>query len=162
MYFLFTTHRPFINDIYPMELDLEMYRVIYMLFSGAPFWLALILITWLALLPDMLFTVISRAWNPTGIDKCQVRVISFSFFRFHFLFLAYKLLRRSKLWKLLAFDTLCELPERIFQKCQNSRNCSSESTSWISTFTKVCRPGIVFLYNQTFVMFTRKKFHSVS
>ena len=60
------------KDIYDMELDLDMYRVIYMLFDAAPFWLALILITWLALLPDILYTVLTRAWAPNGIDEYQV------------------------------------------------------------------------------------------
>lgn len=60
-----------LNDIYQMEVDLDLYNIIYMLFESGSFWCAFILIIWAALLPDILFSVLVRAWSPKYIDRCQ-------------------------------------------------------------------------------------------
>jgi len=57
-----------------MDIDLDLYNIIFMLLESASFWLALILITIVALLPDILFTVLLRAWMPNETDRCQVCV----------------------------------------------------------------------------------------
>ncbi|XP_066929021.1 phospholipid-transporting ATPase IF-like isoform X2 [Clytia hemisphaerica] len=63
---------PWLNDIYAMDIDLDLYNIIYMLFNASSFWFALILISVVALLPDILFTVLLKAWAPSELDRCQV------------------------------------------------------------------------------------------
>jgi len=70
----FFNYRPWLNKIVEMDIDLDLYNIIFMLLESASFWLALILITIVALLPDILFTVLLRAWMPNETDRCQVCV----------------------------------------------------------------------------------------
>ena len=55
-----------------IEMDLDLYNVIYMLFDSAMFWLAVIFIIALSLLPDVILTVLVRYIRPTELHKAQV------------------------------------------------------------------------------------------
>ena len=55
-----------------IELDLDLYNVVYMLFDSAMFWLACILIIALSLLPDVILTVLARYICPSELHKAQV------------------------------------------------------------------------------------------
>ena len=60
-----------------MDLDLDLYYIVYFLMKTASFWFGTIVLILAALLPDALGLVLSRAFIPSKIQIAQVCDIYF-------------------------------------------------------------------------------------
>ena len=73
MFILFLSlSRKGIKDTFNLELDLDLYKIIYFLMVSPAFWFGLCVTIVMAVLPDILGTIISRQFAPTNIQKAQV------------------------------------------------------------------------------------------
>ncbi|XP_065055666.1 phospholipid-transporting ATPase IF-like isoform X1 [Rhopilema esculentum] len=60
-----------LRSAFDMQLDMDLYQIIYMLMKSAPFWFGMIIFVILAVLPDILGSITSRHLIPTDIQKAQ-------------------------------------------------------------------------------------------
>jgi len=60
-----------IKDTFNLKLDLDLYKIIYFLMVSPAFWFGLCVTIVMAVLPDILGTIISRQFTPTNIQKAQ-------------------------------------------------------------------------------------------
>jgi len=62
----------FLQDWFDMELDLDLYDVIFVLFDATMFWGASVIIIVIALLPDIIGTVLFKYFKPTKSQQLQM------------------------------------------------------------------------------------------
>ena len=72
MFSLFS--RKGIKDTFNLELDLDLYKIIYLLMRSPAFWFGMLVTVVMAVLPDILGTIIARQIIPTNIQRAQVRL----------------------------------------------------------------------------------------
>eukprot|EP00794_Sanderia_malayensis_P011228 gene11228-12407_t len=62
---------PGLRKTFNMDYDLDLYDVIYMLMAAASFWLGMLVLVFVALLPDIVGMALARYFAPTGIQQAQ-------------------------------------------------------------------------------------------
>ena len=61
-----------LRSTFNMAYDLDLYQIIFMLMSAAPFWFGVMIFILIALLPDIIGMALCRYYIPTDIQKTQV------------------------------------------------------------------------------------------
>lgn len=61
-------------------ISLDMYKLFYQLLSQGVVWLAILLLIFMALLPDIFFMLVGRQFYPSETQRVQVIVIPFFLF----------------------------------------------------------------------------------
>ena len=65
-------YRKGLRTTFDLQLDLDLYQIIFMLMKSAPFWFGMFVTIVVAVLPDILGTIICRQIIPSNIQKAQV------------------------------------------------------------------------------------------
>ena len=71
-YICFYFNRKGLRDTFNLDLDLDLYQILYMLMYSPAFWFGMFITIVMAVLPDILGTMICRQVIPTSIQKAQV------------------------------------------------------------------------------------------
>ena len=69
---IFRYYRPWLRDAFRLDLHMDLCWIIYMLFDLLSFSSALIMITWISLLSDILISVSMKALLSNNIVECLV------------------------------------------------------------------------------------------
>ena len=72
MLLIFRYYRPWLRDAFRLDLHMDLCWIIYMLFDLLSFSSALIMITWISLLSDILISVSMKALLSNNIVECLV------------------------------------------------------------------------------------------